>query len=163
MTLKGLSLPADYAGHMNYAAEKLRDLIEAYAKQGVQIATHVQGDATMDATLDIYQEMLAKYGNTGPPWRLEHCGTTREDQIRRAMGMGVVCSFFLAHLHHWGDPIRDAMFGPERAAEYMPSGTAQKLVMRASYHSDAPMTEPDRLLAMQVAVTRRSSSGAVLG
>jgi predicted amidohydrolase YtcJ len=163
VTLKGLLLPRDYVGHMNYPAEKLREQIERYAKDGWQIATHVQGDRTIDATLDIYEDVLKKYGSSKAPYRLEHCGTMRDDQIKRALDLGVVCNFFVPHVYHWGDPIRDALLGPERAGNYMPAGSATRMGMRVAYHSDAPMTEPEPLLAIQTAVTRRSNSGAVIG
>ncbi|NYT64336.1 amidohydrolase, partial [Alcaligenaceae bacterium] len=163
VTLKGMSLSQDYVGHMNYEFEQLHDLIDRHASQGWQIATHAQGDKTIDAVLDIYDTVLKKYNHTGSPFRLEHCGTMRDDQIARAHAMGVVCSFFVAHVYHWGDPIRDALLGPERAGNYMPIGSASRAGMRISYHSDAPMTEPDPLLSIQTAVTRLTATGEVLG
>jgi predicted amidohydrolase YtcJ len=163
VTLKGLSLDRDHVGHMNYEPDKLRELIDRYARLGWQMSTHVQGDKTIDAVLDVYEDTLKKYGSGKSPYRLEHCGTMRDDQIQRAMDLGVVCSFFVPHVYHWGDPIRDALLGPERAANYMPAGSATRIGMRVSYHSDAPMTEPAPLLAIQTAVTRRTKSGDVLG
>jgi predicted amidohydrolase YtcJ len=163
LTLKGLCLPAGTHGHMNYSSDKLQALIDFYARDGWQIATHVQGDATMDAVLDIYDGIIKKYGQPKTPHRIEHCGTMRDDQIARAHALGMVCSFFVPHVYHWGDSISDSLLGPERAVNYMPAGSATRLGMRVSYHSDAPMTEPDPLLAIQTAVTRRTASGAVLG
>lgn len=163
VTLKGLSLEHDHVGHMNYEPEKLRELIDRHASQGWQIATHVQGDKTIDAVLDVYEATLQKFPSATRPFRLEHCGTMRDDQIARAHAMGVVCSIFVPHVYHWGDPIRDALLGPERAGNYMPTGSAARVGMRVSYHSDAPMTEPDPLLSIQTAVTRLTASGAVLG
>jgi predicted amidohydrolase YtcJ len=163
VNLKGLSFPHNYHGHMNFDAEFLEKLIDRYAGLGCHIGTHVQGDQTIDVVLEIYAKSLQKYGKPKLPYRLEHCGTMREDQIRRALDLGVVCSFFVPHVFHWGDPIRDSLIGAERAADYMPAGTATRMGMRLSYHSDAPMTEPDPLLAIQTAVTRRTASGTVLG
>ncbi len=163
VTLKGIGLSHDDTGHMNFAPEKLTALIDQYASQGMHVATHAQGDRTIDATLDAYEACITRYGRPALPYRLEHCGTMREDQIERAMALGVVCSFFLAHVYHWGDPIRDSLLGPKRGGNYMPVGSATRAGMRLSYHSDAPMTEPDPLLSIQVAVTRGTASGAVLG
>lgn len=87
----------------------------------------------------------------------------REDQIERAMALGVVCSFFLAHVYDWGDPIRASLLGPERGDNYMPTGSATRAGMRLSYHSDAPMTEPEPLRSIRTAVTRGTASGAVIG
>ena len=163
VTLKGLGLKPGHVGHMNYEPEKLHELIEHYASQGWQVATHVQGDQTMDAVLDVYAAVLKKYGQPASPHRIEHCGTVRDDQLARTLSLGMVCSFFVPHVYHWGDAIRDSLLGSERAGNYMPAGSATRLGMRVSYHSDAPMTEPDPLLAIQTAVTRRTASGQVLG
>lgn len=163
VTLKGLSLSENDCGHMNFEPDRLRELINRYAKEGWQIATHVQGDATIDAVLDIYERTLVDYPKAVRPFRLEHCGTMRDDQIARAHAMGVVCSFFVPHVYHWGDPIRDSLLGAERAGNYMPAGSATRMGMRVSYHSDAPMTEPHPLLAVQTAVTRLTESGTLLG
>jgi predicted amidohydrolase YtcJ len=163
VTLKGLSLPSGHVGHMNFEPEMLQRLIEHQVRQGWQVATHIQGDQTMDAVLDVFESLKDKYPAPAAPHRLEHCGTVRDDQLARAMTLGLVCSFFVPHVYHWGDAIRDALLGPERAGNYMPAGSAARLGMRLSYHSDAPMTEPDPLLAIQTAVTRRTASGQVLG
>lgn len=163
VTLKGLSLPAGYAGHMNYEPEQLHELIEHYVRQGWQVATHVQGDQTMEAVLDVFEALQGKYPAPVRPHRIEHCGVVRDDQLARIHSLGLVCSFFVPHVYHWGDAIRDSLLGPERAVNYMPAGSATRLGMRVSYHSDAPMTEPDPLLAIQTAVTRRTASGQVLG
>ena len=163
VTLKGLSLPAGYSGHMNFEPERLQALIEHYVHQGWQVAIHVQGDQTMDAVLDVFDALQGKYPAPVRPHRIEHCGAVRDDQLVRIHSLGLVCSFFVPHVYHWGDAIKDSLLGPERAVNYMPAGSATRLGMRVSYHSDAPMTEPDPLLAIQTAVTRRTASGQVLG
>ncbi|MDE1950308.1 MAG: amidohydrolase, partial [Burkholderiales bacterium] len=160
VTLKGIGLAPDDTGHMNFEPARLTELIDRYARQGLHVATHVQGDRTIDATLDAYEACIAKYGHPALPYRLEHCGAMRDDQIERAMALGVVCSFFLVHVYHWGDPIRDVLLGAERGGNYMPIGSAARAGMRVSYHSDAPMTEPDPLRSIQTAVTRGTASGA---
>ena len=163
VTLKGLSLPSGHVGHMNYELDQLHELIEHYAHQGWQVATHVQGDQTMDLVLDIFETVLKKHGQPDSPHRLEHCGVMRDDQVARAHAMGLVCSFFVPHVFHWGDAISEGLLGPERAGNYMPVGSATRQGMRVSYHSDAPMTEPNPLLAIQTAVTRLTELGTVLG
>jgi predicted amidohydrolase YtcJ len=163
ITVKGMALPPGYCGHMNYSSDKLYELVEHLAGKGWQIATHVQGDQTMDTVLDVFEKVLKKHPQPNMPHRIEHCGTVRDEQLVRANDLGLVCSFFVPHVYHWGDPIQDALLGPERAGNYMPVGSATRLNMRLSYHSDAPMTEPDPLLSIQTAVTRRTASGTVIG
>jgi predicted amidohydrolase YtcJ len=163
MTLKRMGLPRDNTGRMNYSPEELRRIIRAYADLGQQISVHTHGDRTIDAVLDAYEEVLVACPDAARPFRLEHCGTLREDQIDRAIRLGVVCSFFLPYLYYWGEALRDSLLGPEAARRFVPSGSATRKGMRVSLHCDPPMTWPHALLCLHLATTRRSRSGGVIG
>ena len=163
MTLTRMGLPKDSTGKLNYPKDDLHWLIDAYAQQGHQIAVHAQGDHTIDVVLDGYETALKKWPNAKRPFRIEHCGLMRDDQLERAKSLGVVCSFFLPMFHYWGDAMSRHLLGPARGDRFVPSGSAARLGMRASYHCDAPMTWPDSLLMLYIATTRRTHSGAVLG
>jgi predicted amidohydrolase YtcJ len=163
VTVKGMGLADGHTGHMSYQLDALQTLIEDYVALGWQMSVHTQGDRTVDVVLDCYERALEKHPRPDHRFRLEHCATMRQDQIERAIGLGVVSSYFLAHLYYWGQALRDHMLGPERTADYMPIGMAARSGMRMSFHSDAPMTEPDPLLSLQIGVTRQHQSGDVLG
>jgi predicted amidohydrolase YtcJ len=163
VTLNRMGLPRDHLGHLNYEREQIEQLVDIYASQGWQLAVHSQGDRAIDVMLDCYERALAKYPNARRPFRLEHCALMRDDQIDRANRLGVVCSYFLPHIYYWGESLRDALFGEEVAARYMPAGSAARAGMRMSYHCDSPMTDPNPLLCLELAVTRRTRLGAVLG
>jgi predicted amidohydrolase YtcJ len=163
VTVNGMGLADGHTGHMSYDVDELTALIEDYVALGWQMTVHTQGDRTIDVVLDAYERALAKHPRDDHRFRLEHCATMRADQIERANGLGVVSSFFLAHLYYWGQALRDHMLGPARTADYMPVGMAARSGMRMSFHSDAPMTEPNPLLSMQIGVTRQHQSGDVLG
>jgi hypothetical protein len=87
----------------------------------------------------------------------------REDQIDRAIRLDIVCSYFLPYIYHWGEALRDFLLGEEIASRFVPSGSAIRKGMRASLHCDSPMTWPDALVCLHVAVTRCTMKGAVLG
>lgn len=87
----------------------------------------------------------------------------RQDQIDRAIELGVLGSFFINHITHWGAPIEDVLFGPDRAAHYVPAGSAAKKGMRISLHADTPMTDPSCLELMQAAMTRKAGDGRCVG
>lgn len=163
ITLKRMGLPADNTGHMNFTLEALQKFVPAYAAAGQQVATHVQGDRTIDLILDLYESIIGTLPDQDHRFRLEHCALMRDDQIERAKRLGVVCSFFPGHLYYWGEPLADYLFGEDVAARYMPIGSAAAAGMRFSLHSDAPMTDPNPLLCMQIATTRRTHAGRVLG
>ena len=163
VTIRRMGMPRDNPGHMNYSRADLAAMIEAAAARGFQLSVHTQGDATVDTVLDCYADVLARFPDAARPFRLEHCTAMREDQVARAHAMGVVCSFFNTLAYFWGDTLRNEMLGQERGDAVLPSGTAARLGMRASYHCDSPMTWPDALLCVQFGVTRQTRLGTVLG
>ncbi|MCK1488360.1 amidohydrolase [Bradyrhizobium sp. 193] len=163
ITLTSMGLPRDSVGHMNYKPEELKRIIKAYAARGHQMSVHTHGDRTIDAVLDAYELALNEFPEAKRPFRLEHCGTLREDQIDRCNKLGVVCSFFLPYLYYWGEALRDALLGPEAAAKFVPAGSAVRKGMRSSLHCDPPMTWPHALLCLHLATTRRSRAGSVIG
>jgi predicted amidohydrolase YtcJ len=163
MTLKGMGLPPDNTGHASLSAEKTCELVSKYVKEGWQMSVHAHGDRTIDMVLDAYEKVLAETADVNGPLRIEHCGMMREDQIDRAIRLGVVCSYFLPYIYNWGEALRDYLLGEEAAARFVPSGSAIRKGMRTSFHCDSPMTWPDALVCLHVAVTRRTMKGAVIG
>lgn len=163
MTIKGMGLPPNSTGHPNVDSETLTKLVLKYVAQGYQMSVHAHGDRSIDMVLDAYEEAERTIDNIARPLRIEHCGTMRDDQIDRAIRLDVVCSFFLPYLHYWGEALRDNLLGDEATARFVPSGTATRRGMRVSYHCDPPMTWPNPFVCLDVAVTRRTRAGSVLG
>lgn len=165
MTLKGMGLPENSTGHPNISENKLHQWVLKYVSEGWQVAVHAHGDRTIDMVLSVYEKVIDQVGSdkVSGPLRIEHCGMMREDQIDRAIRLNVVCSFFLPYLYHWGEALRDYLLGEEPAARFVPSGSASRKGMRVSYHCDSPMTWPDALVCLNVAVNRSTMKGAMLG
>ncbi|NIA70386.1 amidohydrolase [Pelagibius litoralis] len=162
-TLERMHLSPGHTGGPNYPADFFEMMVRNYFGQGWQMSVHTQGDRTIDMVLDLVETILEETPRDDHRFRLEHCALMREDQIVRAKDLGVQCSFFINHITHWGGPIEDALFGPERAAHYMPAGSAHKAGMRLSLHADAPMTVTSGLDLMQAASTRMTNDGRCLG
>jgi predicted amidohydrolase YtcJ len=150
-------------GCANYTREQLSEIVEAYFPRGWQMACHVQGDAGVDTILDVYEEALRKHPRHDHRLRLEHVGAIRNEQLQRALDLGVTCSIFVDQIHYWGDVIVDGLFGPEHGERWMPCGSAVATGMRISLHNDPPVTPEEPLRNISVAVTRVAPSGRVLG
>ena len=163
ITLVNMNLPPGHTGAANYPQAYFEKMVRNYVSQGWQMTIHTQGDRTIDMVLDLLDEIVSEDTRPVYRFRLEHCALMRDDQIERAVRMGVLASFFINHITHWGAPIEDVLFGPERAAHYIPAGTAAKQGMRISLHADTPMTDPSCLELMQAAMTRRANDGRCLG
>ena len=163
ITRVNMNLPPGHTGSVNYPQAYFEKMVRNYVSQGWQMTIHTQGDRTIDMVLDLLDEIVSEDTRPVYRFRLEHCALMRDDQIERAVRMGVLASFFINHITHWGAPIEDVLFGPERAAHYIPAGTAAKQGMRISLHADTPMTDPSCLELMQAAMTRRANDGRCLG
>lgn len=162
-TLERMNLSSNHIGGTNYPQAYFEEMLRTYFSQGWQMTIHTQGDATIDMVLDLVEQLLHETPRNDHRFRLEHCALMRDDQIDRAVELGVLCSFFINHITHWGAPIEDALFGPERAAHYMPAGSAVNAGMITSLHADTPMTDPSALQLMQAAATRLAGDGRCLG
>ncbi len=163
LTLGRMGLPRDSTGHMNWRPDEFAAQVRRAAADGWQVAVHAQGDRTIDVVLDAFEDALRDFPRARGPFRLEHCVLIRDDQLERARDLGVAVSLFLPHLWYWGEVVRDEMLGPEVAARYAPNGSAARLGVRASYHCDSPMTWPNALLCLHIAVNRVSRAGATIG
>ena len=163
ITRRRMGLKAGHTGHVNYPTAYFEEMVRAYVGQGWRMTIHTQGDRTIDMVLDLLEKVLEEHPRPDHRFRLEHCALMREDQVARAVRLGVLSSFFINHITHWGVPIEDVLFGPERAAHYVPAGTAVRYGMRISLHADTPMTDPSCLGLMQAGMTRMAGDGRCVG
>lgn len=163
ITLDRMGLPKEHTGGTNYPHAYFEAMVRNYVGQGWQMTIHTQGDRTIDMVLDILEAVLAETPRPDHRFRLEHCALMRDDQILRCLELGVLGSFFINHITHWGAPIEDFLFGPDRAAHYVPAGSAARRGMKISLHADTPMTDPSCLELMQAAMTRRAGDGRCVG
>lgn len=160
---RAIGLPAGHRGCANYSREQLEDIVAAYFPLGWQIACHVHGDDVVDTVLDVFEEaQRAHPERTDTRLRLEHCGTMTAEQYQRAARLGVTCSLFVDHIYYWGDVLVDGLFG-ERGESWTAAGAALDAGVRVSFHNDPPVTPEEPLRNIQVAVTRRSRNGRVVG
>ena len=163
VTRDRMGLKAGHTGSVNYPMEFFEAMVRNYMGQGWQMAIHTQGDRTIDMVLDLLETLLREAPRHDHRFRLEHCALMREDQIARCMELGVLASYFINHITHWGAPTEDVLFGPDRAAHYVPAGGAARAGMRISLHADTPMTDPSCLELMQAAMTRQAVDGRCVG
>ena len=82
--------------------------------------------------------------------------------VDKVKELGVVPSFFAAHVYHWGD-VHVKNFGAERAARISPAGAALERDIPFTFHQDTPVLPPDMLETVWCGVNRLTRSGVVLG
>ena len=142
-----LNQPYDYPkgtqfrGNLDYKDEEIFNQIKPLFDQGWQIATHANGDRTVEQTLNNYAKLLA--GNPDPKsrrLRIEHFTINTPEQVKRAAQLGVVPGFTIGHVDYWGEVFHNHIVGPERANRIDPSASFKKEGARFAYHSDSPVS-----------------------
>ena len=84
------------------------------------------------------------------------------DQLERVKALGVIPSFFVAHVYHWGE-IHVKNFGLDRAGRISPAGSALARGIPFTFHQDSPVIPPDMLETIWCACVRKTKTGRVLG
>ncbi len=152
-----------YAGYPSRSRESLVETVKNYHRSGYQIAIHGNGDAAIDDILHAFREAQAEFPRTDARHRIEHCQTSRDDQLDQMREMGITPSFFIAHVYYWGDRHRDLFLGPNRAERISPLASARERGIRFSIHNDTPVTPVDPLHLVWCAVNRQTRRGEILG
>lgn len=91
-----------------------------------------------------------------------HAQLLGADQIPEAASLGILASFFVAHVYHWGD-VHIRNFGFDRASKISPAASALRAGFPFTFHQDSPVIPPDMLETVWCAVNRRTEEGILLG
>ena len=156
---RDLGLEPHHVGRANYTPDELRAIAEPYAAAGWQLACHVHGDLAIDATLDVYAQLIRQHGLDDHRFRLEHCGAMTPAQFARAASLGVTVSLFVDHITYWGEVLVDDLFGPEHGGAWADAGAAFAAGHRATFHNDGWVTPNEPFRNMTVAETRTTRNG----
>lgn len=128
-----------------------------------QLLAHCNGDAAAAQYLSAL-ENAAKAGRPMASLRpvLVHGQLLGLDQLPAVKRLGVIPSFFVAHVYHWGD-VHLANLGRDRADHLSPAGSALALGIPFTFHQDSPVLPPDMVETLWIAANRITKSGVLLG
>jgi predicted amidohydrolase YtcJ len=131
---------------------------------GLWPAIHANGDGAVDVALNAveFAQHNAKTSREIRP-QIIHAQYTRPEQITRMAELKVNPTFFTTHVYYYGDVHHDKTLGPDRSQRLSAMGDAFRAQTIPTMHNDPPVTPVDPLLNMWIAVSRKSSSGKVLG
>lgn len=142
---------------------QLVEVFTPFHVAGLQMHIHTNGDEATEVVLDALETILASHPRADHRHTLQHCQMAGPDQLARAARLGLCINFFANHLYYWGDAHHDQTVGPARAERMNPAGSARRLGIPFSLHSDAPITPLSPLFTAWCAVQRQTASGRVLG
>jgi len=152
-----------YRGYGTMEDAAVLDAMALAAREKLQLLAHCNGDAAAEQFL----RCLAKSEARFPVLRelrpvLIHSQLIGLDQLPRVRELGAMCSFFPAHVWHWGDE-HLKNFGETRARHCSPAASALRAGVPFTFHQDSPVVQPDMLETIWCAVCRVTKSGVPLG
>ena len=151
--------PGYYDGHENglwyiEPREELPRVIGTYHQAGLQVHIHTNGDEATEAAIDAIETALREHPATDARFTIQHCQMAHDAHFRRMARLGICANLFANHIYYWGDQHVALTMGPERAERMDATGTAKRLGVPFSIHSDAPVTHLAPLFTAWCAVNR---------
>jgi predicted amidohydrolase YtcJ len=150
-------------GVANISQDDLNKWILEVHKRGFQAVVHTNADLATEMALEAFAEAQRQYPRFGTRHRLEHNQFVTQSQLVRMKELGVATNLFTNHIYFWGDLHYSTFAGPDRARRMDPAGSAARMGIPFSLHSDASVTPVDPLFSMWTATARKTLSGRVLG
>ncbi len=152
--------PNNYGVHY-FSQEEVDELLIHAHEIGWQITAHAQGDAAIEMLLNTIEKAQQLHPREEARHRIEHAGVAAPDLIERMKSLNVIPTPNPAFLYDYGDGYVKN-YGV-RANYIYPLNTYQNAGIPAAIASDSPVTDFDPLRGIYTAVTRKSSSGEVIG
>ncbi|EPZ54554.1 amidohydrolase family protein [[Clostridium] sordellii ATCC 9714] len=115
-----------YRGYPIHSDENLEKYIELSLKNNLQLLAHCNGDAASYQYITQYKN-AKKNCNLNNDIRpvIVHAQLLPTEQLDDVHDLGMIPSFFIAHVYHWGD-IHIKNFGFERASKISLANSALK-------------------------------------
>lgn len=152
--------PNNY-GILYYSEEEIYQILGEAHKKGYQITVHAQGDKAIEMYLNCVEKALEELPRKNHRHRIEHAGISSPDLQERMKKLEMIpipnppfpYEFGEIYVQHYGDRV-NYMYA---VRDYIDRG------IMAAGGSDAPVTDFNPLLGIQVAVNRKSQSGMEFG
>lgn len=138
------------------------ELVRRAHAAGLQTGTHAQSPDALAMVMDAVEAAQAAVPRPDMRHRIDHCGLPRRDQVARIGALGMVPVAQPGHHHQYGDGVERAV-GTDLGERYNPLGDFVAAGVTFALSSDAPVSPPTPLVAIQAAVDRRTVTGHVMG
>ncbi|MEG1523891.1 MAG: amidohydrolase [Clostridia bacterium] len=152
-------------GDCGYGTMQMDDVVHAVetaSDKEMQLLAHCNGDAAIQQYIDAIKMVARKNSQiTRARPVIIHAQLLDYNQMADVKALGLIPSFFIAHVYHWGD-IHVQNFGMQRAERISPAASTLKHDIPFTFHQDAPVIEPDMLETIWCAVNRITKSGVRL-
>ncbi len=150
-------------GQLLTIPEQFAEWALPFHQAGLNIHMHCNGEATIDLAIDTIDKLLRTSPWSDHRHTIQHAQLLTLAHLRKMKNLGLCANIFTNHIWYWGDLHYELTVGPERANRMEPCGTAKRLGVPFSLHSDANVTPLGPLHLLWTAVNRRTPKGRVLG
>jgi hypothetical protein len=147
--------PTDNCGLSFVEPEALKGHVTRLDAEGFQVHVHALGDRAVREALDAVEAARTVNG-PGGRHHLAHLQVVHPDDLIRFRQLGVVANFQPLWACEDAQMVELTVpfLGPERAAQQYPIGSLARLGVSVAFGSDWPVSSPDPLEELHVAVTR---------
>ena len=162
-------LRSPYEGEKSYCGEstmtdgQVLKALNFAGERNIQVLAHCNGDRAAQQFIDCLDKALYKYPDLkkNRPVMI-HAQFLGRDQLDDVKRLGIIPSFFIAHIYHFGD-IHIKNTGFDRASGISCAGSCLKKGIAFTFHQDSPVIKPDMLETVECAVRRVTKNGILLG
>lgn len=159
--LDACGCPTDNAGLSFVDPVALRDYVTRLDAEDFQVHFHALGDRAVREALDAVEAARAANGPRGNRHHLAHLQVVHPDDIGRFAALEATANIQALWASHEPqmDDLTIPFLGPERASWQYPFGALANSGAAIAAGSDWPVSSPDPIAAIHVAVNRRSPGG----
>ena len=130
--------------------------VSALDAAGLQVHIHAIGDRAVRESLDAFEAAQAQNGRRDARHHIAHIQVVDPDDVPRFRKLGVIANAqpLWASLEPQMMNLTIPFLSPERARNQYPFGSLRRAGATIAFGSDWPVSSPDPLLEMEVAITR---------
>jgi predicted amidohydrolase YtcJ len=151
----------DYFGISTISEEEQYEQSRVAHLAGWQIATHANGDVTIDQTLRVYERLQREFPRRDPRFRLEHCTLIDDSLVARIKALGAIPTPFSSYVYYHGEKMH--FYGAERLKNMFALRSFLDAGIPATQASDYTASPFEPMMALQSEVTRTDTKGNVWG
>jgi predicted amidohydrolase YtcJ len=149
-------------GIMMTDESEIMRLVKQSHDAGLRVSIHGIGDRGIDVALDAIEEAQKSTPIPDMRHRIEHNSVCTPKQLKRIKELGVIPSSSIGYMYGLGDQYAEN-FGEKRCRWLHPHKTMKEMGIIAGGNSDCPVIYYSPFVQIYAAVTRKSSSGQVVG
>jgi predicted amidohydrolase YtcJ len=155
----GVKIIADQiTGSLNPAQTELNTYLDAIHDAGLQAAIHAVEEPVIEAACSAVEHAINRHPKIDHRHRIEHCSVCPPDLLNRFAGIGIFVVTQPAFIYYSGDRYLETVPG-EKLEHLYPIGSMRNKHVQIAFSSDFPIADPNPLIGIQAAVTRKSKKG----